>query len=94
MTIQETSRGLSVEFTLKLPHCLHARPSARLAQAARQFESDILLISDNGEVNAKSMLDILSLAPEPGDRLQFLAKGPDARQALITLYEIMENCGQ
>lgn len=91
MIIQETDRGLKVEFTLRMPHSLHSRPAARLAQTARRFKSDILLISESGEVDAKSMLDILSLAPEPNARLQFLARGPDAREALIELCSFMTN---
>lgn len=94
MKIEETDRGLKVEFKMDLRHSLHSRPSARLAQTARQFKSDILLISENGEVDAKSMLDILSLAPEPHSRLQFLASGPDAREALEALYDLMTNGGE
>lgn len=89
MEIVETGRGLSVEFTMNEHHTLHSRPSAKLAQTARKFKSDILLIGENGEVDAKSMLDILSLAPEPNAKLHFLAKGPDAREALETLYRLM-----
>ena len=91
MNIEETDRGLKVEFTMNLRNSLHARPSAKLAQAARKFKSDILLINEHGEVDAKSMLDILSLAPEPNSRLQFLANGPDAREALTELYALMVN---
>lgn len=91
MNIEETDRGLKVEFTMNLRNSLHSRPSAKLAQTARHFKSDILLISEQGEVDAKSMLDILSLAPEPNSRLQFLANGPDAREALVALYSLMVN---
>ena len=91
MKIEETERGLKADFHLNLRHALHSRPSAKLAQAARKFKSDILLVGENGEADAKSMLDILSLAPEPGSRLSFIARGSDAREALETLCELMVN---
>lgn len=91
MEIKETPRGLSVELIMRLPRSLHARPSAKLAGVARQFKADVWLIGDNGEVNAKSMLDILSLAPGPNDRLTFLAKGEDAREALTAIGDFINN---
>lgn len=87
MEIKETDRGLELEVILKLPHALHSRPSARLAQKAREYKSDILLTSESGEVDAKSMLDILSLAPKRNDCLRLIANGPDAREAILALAE-------
>lgn len=89
MEYKETDRGLSVDFTLKLPSSIHSRPAAKLAQAAREFKSDIRLIGESGEVDVKSMLDLLSLAPERNARLTLLAHGSDAEQALATLLAIL-----
>ena len=61
--IEETPRGLALRLTLNLRGGLHARPAARLAQEAQRYAADIQLIGETGEVDAKSMLDILSLAP-------------------------------
>ena len=63
--IEQTPRGLALRVCLNLRNGLHARPAARLAQEAQRYAASIQLISDTGEVDAKSMLDILSLAP-PG----------------------------
>jgi len=70
---------------------LHARPAARLAQEAQHFSSDIQIQSDNGTADAKSMLDILSLAISTGCTLTLLARGDDAREALTALAEYLEN---
>lgn len=91
MDIKETPRGLSLELIMRLPNSLHARPSARLARLARGFNADVWLVGNGCEVNAKSMLDILSLAPQPNDRLTFLAKGPDAREALTAIGDFMDS---
>lgn len=89
--IEETPRGLTLRVMLRLRSGLHARPAARLAQEAQRFASDILLICDNGEADAKSMLDVLSLMPAPDDELMLLADGPDAREALQALAELFNS---
>ena len=78
--IEETPRGLALRLTLNLRGGLHARPAAR--QEAQRYAADIQLIGETGEVDAKSMLDILSLAPPANAELILLAKGDDAREAL------------
>ena len=70
--------------------CLHARPAASLARMAQQFASDIQISCENGEANAKSLLDILSLAPEPGSEILLSAKGADAQAALQALENLLQ----
>ncbi|GAB1252915.1 MULTISPECIES: HPr family phosphocarrier protein [Desulfovibrio] len=88
-TIEETPRGLSLKLCLGLRNGLHARPAARLAQEAQRYASTIQLISDTGEVDAKSMLDILSLAQPANAELTLLAQGQDAREALYGLARLL-----
>lgn len=61
---------------------LHARPAAKLAQTAQQFEADIKLQSADGEADAKSILEILTLAATRGTQLTLRCKGPDATEAI------------
>ncbi len=61
---------------------LHARPAARLAQEAQKFACDLRLSGGEGEVDAKSILDILTLAAGQGTNLEIRAKGPQADEAL------------
>lgn len=86
--IEQTPRGLALRVNMGLRNGLHARPAARLAREAQRYAADILLISESGEVDAKSMLDILSLAPNMDAELLLLAKGTDAREALQGLARI------
>lgn len=87
MEITQTQRGLTLKLTLALPRGIHARPAAKLAQLARNYKADISLINENGEVNAKSMLDILSLSALHGDEMIILANGSDAREAISRIAE-------
>ena len=61
---------------------LHARPAAQLAREADAFESDIYLELDGERADAKSVLDILSLAAVRGTTLTVAASGPDASEAV------------
>ena len=75
---------------------LHARPAAKIAQAAQQFVSRITLHYDEVTVDAKSILDILTLAAGRGACLVLRCEGLDADSAaseltaLLTEYASME----
>ncbi|NJB68608.1 phosphocarrier protein [Desulfobaculum xiamenense] len=67
---------------------LHARPAARLAQEAQRFDAEIRLATQDQEVDAKSILDILTLAAPQGCGLTLRANGHDATEALAALIEL------
>ncbi len=71
------------------PLGLHARPAAKISQAAQAYASAIIMSSEAGCVDAKSILDILSLSAGPGTSLTIQATGPDAAAAVHTLTEII-----
>lgn len=64
---------------------LHARPSAVLAHAAKQFECDIQLICGNERANAKSVVSLLGLNVRHGDVVRLHANGADAQAAIDKL---------
>lgn len=70
---------------------LHARPAAKLAQAAQKFDSEITLVLNDKEVDCKSILDILTLAVPQGCGLELRASGDDAKEALAKLEVMFKN---
>lgn len=70
---------------------LHARPAAALAREAQRFESEISLCLDDQQVDAKSILDILTLAAPHGHPMVITASGDDAEEALKTLTELFQS---
>lgn len=70
---------------------LHARPAALLAKEAQKFSSRITLSCEEQEVDAKSILDILSLALGPGCNVEIKAHGDDALSALEHLEQLFLN---
>lgn len=70
---------------------LHVRPSAAFAGTAAKYKSAISVIRDGQVVNAKSSLDLLTLAAVAGTQLTLRAEGDDAREALDALAVLVES---
>jgi phosphotransferase system HPr (HPr) family protein len=74
--------------TVRVASTLHARPAARLVQAIQDFDAELVLIRDKARADAKSILDILALSIQEGDRLEIEACGADADAALEVVSEL------
>ena len=61
---------------------LHARPASLLANTASQFQSEIRIIRQGKEVNAKSIMNLLLLAAGEGTVIDVSADGNDEEKAL------------
>ncbi len=70
---------------------LHARASAKLVSKAGAFSSEIMLIKENMEVNAKSIMGIMMLAACKGTDLMLKAEGDDAEEALEAIEQLVND---
>ncbi len=61
---------------------LHARAAAKVVHTASEFDSMIFLGIEGEEVNAKSILGLLTLAATQGTPLMLRAEGPDEEEAV------------
>lgn len=75
---------------VKLKSGLQARQAALFVQEANRFTADIFLKKDNRQVNAKSIMGIMSLAIARGTSVTLVAEGIDEEQALSTLSILVE----
>ena len=60
----------------------HDNPIAELVQVACQFDSDIMLESDNRRINAKSIMGMMTLGLNYGDSIVVSANGTDEEEAM------------
>ncbi len=67
---------------------LHARAAAKVVHTANGFEADVFISNGEEEVNAKSILGLLTLAATEGTRLAVRADGSDEEQAVRALVEL------
>ncbi len=70
---------------------LHARPAALFVKTAQRFSAEIKVARDGKEVDAKSILSILSLGINQGMDVTVRALGPDASEAVAALKLLVED---
>jgi multiphosphoryl transfer protein len=68
---------------------LHARPAAVVAAAARKFTSDVRLVKDGREANARSVVSIMALEVAGGDTITVVARGEDAGPAVAAIAQTL-----
>ncbi|GAJ97591.1 MULTISPECIES: HPr family phosphocarrier protein [Geomicrobium] len=73
------------EVTVSLKTGLQARPAALFVQEANRFGSNVFLEKNGQEVNAKSIMGVMSLAIRKGTSVTIKADGNDANEALDAL---------
>lgn len=69
---------------------LHARPAAQFVQKAGKFDSKIEIIFEEKEVNAKSIMGVMSLGVGKGNEIVVRAEGDDASEAVKELVDFIE----
>ena len=69
---------------------LHARPAALFVTMAKKFKSDISVAKEEREVNAKSILSLLTLGVNQGAEITIKAEGEDEEEAVKALQELVE----
>ena len=69
---------------------LHARPAAVFVQTAKKFKSAVSISKDAMEVDAKSILSILTLAVNQGATIKIKANGEDEQAVVKALQDLVE----
>lgn len=70
---------------------IHARPASMIVQSAQQFDSSIWLEMEDVKINAKSIMNILTLGATYKTELVLSAEGPDEEQAVSELASIFDS---
>ncbi len=71
------------EIEIKLAGGLEARPVAMLVQVASQYESSVYIqTGENKRVNAKSIMGMMSLGLNAGEKVTVEADGSDEEEAI------------
>jgi phosphotransferase system HPr (HPr) family protein len=85
---------IETELTLNNEQGLHARPADLFVRTANKFKSDIKvrnLSTDSDDVNAKSILRILSLGVYSGHKIRIIAEGDDENQAIKEISNLINS---
>lgn len=76
---------------LKNAEGLHARPASVLSTTANKFKSNITLISEGKNINAKSVLNIMSAGIKGNSEIIVECDGEDEEIALQEIIAKFEN---
>jgi phosphotransferase system HPr (HPr) family protein len=71
---------------------LHARPAAVFVRTAAMFECEVIVSGNNRSVNGKSILGVLTLGIDHGQRITIRTNGPDEKEAIIELVQVLRLC--
>ena len=70
---------------------LHARPASIFVRESSKYISEIMLIKEEHEYNAKSIMSILTMGARKGDKLIIKAEGEDEEKAVQELIEVLRD---
>jgi phosphocarrier protein len=78
-------------FTIENELGIHARSAAMIVEVANRYRAKIFLEKNGKEVNAKSILGILTLGCPKGSKVTIRAEGSDADEAIEDLGKLIGN---
>lgn len=82
---------VSQKVTVINPTGLHARPAAVLAREAKQFDSEIAVVSGSRKVDAKNVLALMDVGVNGGMEITVECIGADEEEALKALILAIES---
>lgn len=77
--------------TVKNRAGIHARPAALIAQVANKFQSEITFAYNDMNINAKSIMGVITMAASYNTNITAQANGSDEKEALDALENLFES---
>ncbi len=93
-TVVDSPQPVVRDVTINHKEGLHTRPVMKFVDLAQQFTSEIRVTSlekVNEMVNGKSAMELMLLGATCGTCLRIQAVGPDAKEAVQGLVELVKN---
>lgn len=81
----------STKYTISNKVGLHARPASLFVRRANEFQSRIHIRTEQMDIDAKSILSVMSLGAGRGTVIEIVAEGPDEKQAIHALVEVLDS---
>ncbi|HHW44808.1 MAG TPA: HPr family phosphocarrier protein [Desulfotomaculum sp.] len=82
---------LQKSFLVKNKTGLHARPASIFIRTANKYKCDIRLKKGDQEIDAKSMISLLSLGVGQGTTIKIITSGEDEEAAMNELMQLLES---
>jgi len=82
-------KALKREVTILNTQGMHARPAMQLVETASRFQSAVRIRKGDISVNAKSIMEVMTLAATQGTVLTLEAEGDDAAEVLQAMARLV-----
>ena len=69
----------------------HARPAAKVVEAAQQYSSTIFLSSDSDMADAKKVFSIMNFVIPDERKMEIVVDGPDEMEAIMAIETVIKN---
>ncbi len=69
---------------------IHARPAALIAQTANKFVSEVFMTKEGMEINAKSIMGVITMAAAYNTSILVKVDGPDENDALAAICNLFD----
>src|SRR5690625_2420307 len=81
------------QFTVTTETGIHARPATLLVQEASKYSSDVQLEFQEKQVNAKSIMGVMSLGISQNSNFTIITEGHDEEEAMKGMEELFKREG-
>ncbi|MBP7347280.1 MAG: HPr family phosphocarrier protein [Butyrivibrio sp.] len=75
---------------IKLAHGLEARPVAELVQLASKYDSTVHIEAQSKKVNAKSIMGMMTLNLNSGEKIDVIADGKDEEAVVADMESYLQ----
>jgi phosphotransferase system HPr (HPr) family protein len=79
------------EITVTIENGLHARPAADFVKRVNQYKSKVELVIGEKRINAKSILNLMSVAINEGQTIKVITDGEDEKEALTFIDSFLQS---
>ena len=80
----------SFNYTINDALGIHARPAGLLVKLAAGFQSDITIVKDGKEANAKRIMALMGLSATKGTEITVKVEGPDEDDAAKAVEDFLK----
>ena len=80
----------SINYTITDELGIHARPAGLLVKLAGGFQSDITIVKDGKEANAKRIMALMGLSATKGTEITVKVEGPDEDEAVKAVEDFLK----
>ena len=81
---------ITKEITINISDGLHARPAAEFIQNIKSFNSEIQIDNGKKRIDAKSILNLMSVVLKKGDIITVTVQGEDEKKAMDFIEQFLQ----